>query len=177
MVTEELTLSRGHIEAIAGSLQQLVLSAPESRQRRQLAECAARLQAVARTIAADAPMPIGRTQRVLDAAKDAADRLGQMQRSSVLLLGLLLTKPGVTRASADIAAAIGISQQSVRVFAFHLRRWLEEQGYADALRSQWGMGYMLAPRPALALLESEPALVQLAAAIETAWPCGANRPG
>ena len=163
-------LSRGSIEEIAGSLQQLVMAAPDSLQRRQLAECAARLQAVARTIYPPAATPIGRVQSVLDAAKLASDRLGQMQRSSVLLLGLLSARPGVTLASRDIARTIGISPQSVRVFAFHLRRWLVDRGYPDGLRSQWGTGYLLTPGAARDLLAAEPALSALVRAIDSAGP-------
>lgn len=170
MVNEELTLSRGSIEEIAGCLQQLVMAAPDSRQRRQLAECAARLQAVARTIHPERVPPVGRTQAVLDAARIAGDRMGQLQRSSVLLLGLLLARPGVTRPSRDLASMIGISPQSVRVFAFHLRKWLVECGHADALRSQWGTGYMLSPRAALALLSTEPVLATLVREIEVVDP-------
>ncbi len=100
----------------------------------------------------------------------AGERLGQMQRSSVLLLGLLMAQPGVTRPSRDIATMIGISPQRVRVFAFHLRKWMVEAGYTDALRSQWGTGYVMTPRPVLALLAAEPTLAALVRAIEAADP-------
>lgn len=43
MVNNDTPLSRGSIEQIAGSLRELVETAPDSRQRRQLADCAARL--------------------------------------------------------------------------------------------------------------------------------------
>lgn len=175
MVNGDNSLSRGSIEEIAGSLQQLVLAAPDSRQRRQLVECAARLQAVARTLRADPGVSIGRSQPVLDAARAAGDRLGQMQRSSVLLLGLVMAQPGVTLASRDIADAIGISPQSVRVFAFHLRKWLGDAGHPEALRSQWGTGYMLTPRAALALRASEPVLAALVRAIEAVDPAHLTR--
>lgn len=163
-------LSRGSIEEIAVSLQQLVMAAPDSRQRRQLAECAARLQAVARTIHPPRATPIGQIQSVLDAAKMASDRLGQMQRSSVLLLGLLVARPGATLASRDIAMTIGISPQSVRVFAFHLRKWLVDRGYPDGLRSEWGTGYLLTPASARELLAAEPALAALVRTIDAAGP-------
>jgi hypothetical protein len=170
MVNDDMALSRGSIEEIAGSLQQLVMAAPDSRQRRQLADCAARLQAVARTIYPQSIAPVGRTQAVLDAARMAGDRMGQIQRSSVLLLGLLLARPGMTRPSRDLATMIGISPQSVRVFAFHLRKWLVENGYPDALRSQWGTGYMLTPRAAQALLRAEPLFAALVREIEAVDP-------
>lgn len=161
MVSVDSSLTRGSIEAIAGSLQQLVLAAPDGRQRRQLAECAARLQAVARTIHEGPVKVLGRSPQVLEAARRAGDAMGQMQRSSVLLLGLLLARPGHTQASRDLAAAIGISPQSVRVFAFHLRRWLADRGHPHGLRSQWGVGYMLGPLPAMALLQADPLLAEL----------------
>lgn len=175
MVNNDTPLSRGSIEQIAGSLRELVETAPDSRQRRQLADCAARLQAVARTIQQELPVPIGRSAQILDAAKAAGERMGQMQRSSVLLLGLLLVTPGATCASRDLATAIGISPQSVRVFAFHLRKWLADAGYPDALRSQWGTGYMLARPAALALLAAEPALAHLVRQIGVGEPAELTR--
>ena len=165
MVTQDGCLTRGSIEEIAGSLQQLIHMATEGHQRRQLAECAARLQAVARTIRTERLAPICRRDAVVPVLRRAAEALDPMQRSSLALLGLLLASPGESVSSRTLAAMIGISPQSVRVFAFHLRRWLADAGYPDALRSQWGLGYLIPPGPAVALLARWPVLEQLAQAI------------
>jgi hypothetical protein len=168
MVSLDSARMRGSIEEIAGSLQQLVQMATETHQRRQLAQCAARLQAVARTIRPEPIEPVGRRQEVVVALHRAADVVAPLQRSSLLLLGLLLTSPGESVPSRTIASSIGISQQSVRVFAFHLRKWLEAEGHSDALRSQWGLGYLIMPRPADALQARWPALAGLVRAIAAA---------
>jgi hypothetical protein len=170
MMTAETCYSRGTIEQIAGSLQQMLETVPESRQRRQLAECAAKLKAVARTIEPDSEVPICRSALVLEAARLCGDRMGHMQRSSILLLGILLAAPGLTHPSREIATAIGISPQSVRVFAFHLRKWLLDEGYPDGLRSQWGLGYMILPLSAAAILAGEPLLQQLVDVIRQQSP-------
>lgn len=165
MEQQLMTGSRTRIEQLAGSIADMLQDVPEGRTRRQLADCAARLSSLARSIPANGEVPLSERGPVLVAARNASAPLGNLQRSSILLLGILLAEPGLLQPTRLLAGAMGVSHQSVRVFAFYLRKWLVEVGHGDALGSQWGMGYRIDPAHAARLLDAFPSLDALVTSI------------
>jgi hypothetical protein len=165
MEQQDVSGSRVRIERIAGSLTEMLHDVPEGRTRRQLAECAARLSSLARTIPAPGAVPLSERGPVLVAARLASAPLNNLQRSSIILFGILLAEPGVLQPTRLLATAMGVSHQSVRVFAFYLRKWLGEVGHGDALGSQWGMGYRIDPAHVAPLLSAFPSLDRLVESI------------
>jgi hypothetical protein len=165
MEQELMTGNRIRIEQIVGSISEMLQDVPEGRTRRQLADCAARLSSLARRIPTSGEVPLSERGPVLVAARNASAPLGNLQRSSIILLGILLAEPGVLQPTRLLANAMGVSHQSVRVFAFYLRKWLGEVGHGDALGSQWGMGYRIDPAHAAQLLDTFPSLHELVESI------------
>lgn len=168
MTPDRMTGSRVRIEQIVCSITNMLHDVPEGRTRRQLEDCAARLSSLARSIPANAEVALSECAPVLVAARNASVPLGNLQRSSILLLGILLAEPGILQPTRLLASAMGVSHQSVRVFAFYLRKWLGEVGHGDALGSQWGMGYRIDPAHAAQLLEAFPSLESLVTTISGA---------
>jgi hypothetical protein len=168
MEQDNMTGSRTRIEQIACSLSDMLHDVPEGRTRRQLADCAARLSSLARSIPTTGEVPLSERAPVLVAARNASAPLGNLQRSSIILLGILLAEPGALQPTRLLAGAMGVSHQSVRVFAFYLRKWLGEVGHGDALGSQWGMGYRIDPAHAAQLLGTFPSLGCLVESISDA---------
>lgn len=165
MEQQEIAGSRDRITQTAGSLTDMLHDLPEGRTCRQLAECVARLSSLARTIPSSGETPLSERGAVLVAARLASAPLGNLQRSSIILLGILLAEPGVLQPTRLLASAMGVSHHSVRVFAFYLRKWLCEVGHEDALGSQWGMGYRIDPEHVAPLLKSFPSLQTLIGSI------------
>jgi hypothetical protein len=168
MEQDAMTGSRIRIEQIACSIAEMLLDVPEGRTRRQLADCAAKLSSLARNIPVSGEVPLSERGPVLLAARKASAPLGNLQRSSILLLGILLAEPGALQPTRLLAGAMGVSHQSVRVFAFYLRKWLGEVGHGSALEAQWGMGYRIDPAHARQLLGAFPSLDELVGSISGA---------
>lgn len=97
------------------------------------------------------------------AAQTLPQSLGLKISTDVRLLTLLMVAPGVVQSYADLAAAMGVSPQSVHVYAYHLRVWLRVQGFDASLACCCGQGYELSPDVAAALAARLPCLAAVVA--------------
>jgi hypothetical protein len=163
VVTDDLT--REGLNRMAMRLYDMQASIAGNDLRRVLRACASQLETVALSLPSDGELAPFLKSPVVEASRTLTSSLGIPHRSAARLLALLLVEPGVTISCRALAASLGVSHQSVRVFAFHLRHWLAERGLGEPLTCSWGHGYRISPEDAQAILQQSPCLQTLVSVI------------
>lgn len=138
---EELSGVRATLEAMARQLHAIQDTLFESQAQRTLKSCAMRISWAASRLTAGGDVPLARQEAVQPAVRAAIAELSGLHGTSVVMLALLMCEPGMAWSSHRLAEALGVAQKSVRVFAFHVRSWLQGAGLPDGLQTHVGIGY------------------------------------
>lgn len=154
-------MSRESLMQVATHLLDLKRTLPHEPARKLLAECATQLSALAEELPRDHNIPVVQQACMVAEAREVAADLGIPQRSAAMLLAILLATPGSVLSVHRLAAMMGISTTSVRVFACTLRKWLAQGGIGEAIECRWGVGYVIDPHRGDALLEDYPSLKRM----------------
>lgn len=140
---EKLQGVRTRLEEMARELHAIQGALLESQAQRTLRSCAMRINWAAGRLTVDNDVPRARQETVQSSVRLAAAETGGLHGTAVVLLALLMGEPGRAWSSHRLASAMGIAQKSVRVFAFHVRKWLQQVDMPDALQTHVGIGYGL----------------------------------
>lgn len=156
-------LTRDRLNRIAADIFDMQTSLRGDELRRILRNCASQLKTAAHALPSE-----GKRDPVFDppavmASRGLADSLGIAHRSAARLLALLLVEPGTALSCKRLATLMGVSAQSVKVFAHHLRHWLAAKGFGESLKCRWGVGYLISPADADCMLMRTPCLDTLVA--------------
>jgi hypothetical protein len=148
---EDLLGVRTRLEEMARELHAIQEGLQESQAQRTLRNCAMRINWAAARLTVDGDVPRARQEEVQAAVRGAVATTGGLHGTAVVMLALLMGESGRAWSSHRLASAMGVAQKSVRVFAFHVRTWLQASGFPDALQTHVGIGYGLRVEAAEAL--------------------------
>jgi len=161
--SHEDQLTRERLNRIAADIFDMQTSLAGEELRRVLRSCASQLKAAAHALPSEGKLDPVFEPPVVMASRGLAESLGIAHRSAARLLALLLVEPGTVLSCKRLAASMGVSAQSVKVFAHHLRHWLAAKGFGESLKCRWGVGYLISPADADCILMRTPCLETLVA--------------
>lgn len=148
---EDLLGVRTRLEEMARELHAIQDRLQESQAQRTLRSCAMRINWAAARLTVDGDVPKARQEEVQAAVRAAVAATEGLHGTAIVMLALLMGEAGRAWSSHRLASAMGVAQKSVRVFAFHVRNWLQARGFPDALQTHVGIGYGLRVEAAEAL--------------------------